>query len=103
MEIKNEKTKTVKFCISMSAELYEVLLMEANLRKMNRSRLIETILRENKEIKKTINRIHEITKGEEVLLTAGHGVQPDNKKHIPIAIQHKNNSKENNHQIVTQI
>ncbi len=76
MEKESEKPKTVRVCITMSAELHEVLLLEANLRNMNKSELIEVILRENNEIKKIIERLYEITKGEELILTTGHGVKP---------------------------
>ncbi len=76
---KIDAPKTVKITISISEELFEAIAIESNLRKMNRSRVIETILRENKRINKNIRRIHEIMEKEkDVIITAGHGIIHNN-------------------------
>ncbi len=73
--------KTVKITISISEELFEAIAMESNLRKMNRSRAVETILRENERIKKNISKICMIRDREKnVVITAGHGVEHDDVK-----------------------
>ncbi len=74
-------SKTVKITISISEELFEAIAIESNLRKMNRSRVVETMLRENERIKKNISTICMMRDQEKnVVITAGHGVKQSDVK-----------------------
>ncbi len=82
MKNKMIKPKTVKISISLSDEMLEAIAIESNIRRMNRSRTLETILRENERIKKNIERINQIREREkDVIITAGNrNVHPSSVK-----------------------